>query len=43
VPNAEEEFRRMLIQRLQDRQELRDQRRENMRNRLEQRQREKNN
>lgn len=43
LPKAEEEFRRMLIQRLQDRQELRDQRRENMRNRLEQRQREKNN
>ncbi len=43
LPKAEEEFRRMLIQRLQDRQEMREQRKENMRNRLEQRQREKNN
>lgn len=43
LPKAEEEFRKMLIQRLQDKQELRGQRRENMRNRLEERQNEKNN
>jgi hypothetical protein len=46
LPKAEEEFRKMLLQRLQDRQDLRDQRketRENIRHKLEQRGREKNN
>jgi hypothetical protein len=46
LPKAEEEFRRMLLQRLQDRQDMRDMRRENrdnIRNKLEQRAREKNN
>jgi hypothetical protein len=46
IPKAEEEFRRMLLQRLQDREDMREMRkenRENIRNRLEQRSREKNN
>jgi len=46
LPKAEEEFRRMLLQRLQDREDLREMKRENrenIRNRLEQRAREKNN
>ena len=46
LPKAEEEFRRMLLQRLQDREDLREMRRENrenIRNKLEQRAREKNN
>jgi hypothetical protein len=43
LPKAEKEFTRMLMQRLQDRQEMREQRREIMKNRIEQRQREKNN
>jgi hypothetical protein len=43
LPKAEKEFTRMLMQRLQDRQEIREQRREIMKNRIEQRQREKNN
>ncbi len=46
LPKAEEEFRRMLLQRLQDREDLREMKRENrenIRNRLEQRTREKNN
>jgi hypothetical protein len=46
LPKAEEEFRRMLLQRLQDREELRElkrEKRENTRNKLEQRAREKNN
>lgn len=46
LPKAEEEFRRLLLQRIQDRQDLREMRkenRENIRNKLEQRAREKNN
>ncbi len=46
LPKAEEEFRRMLLQRLQDREDMREMRkesRENIRNKLEQRAREKNN
>ena len=46
IPKAEEEFRRMLLQRLQDREDMREMRKENretIRNRLEQRAREKNN
>jgi hypothetical protein len=46
LPKAEEEFRRMLLQRLQDREDMRQMRRENrdnIRNKLEQRAREKNN
>ncbi len=46
LPKAEQDFRKMLLQRIQDRQGLRDQRREsreNIRNKLEQRAREKNN
>lgn len=46
LPKAEQEFRKMLLQRIQDRQDLREQRREsrdNIRNKLEQRAREKNN
>ena len=46
LPKAEEEFRRMLLQRLQDREDMREMRREsreNVRNKLEQRAREKNN
>ncbi len=46
LPKAEEEFRRMLLQRIQDREDLREMKRENrenIRNRLEQRAREKNN
>ena len=46
LPKAEEEFRRMLLQRLQDREDMREMRKENrdnIRNRLEQRAREKNN
>jgi hypothetical protein len=46
LPKAEEEFRKILLQRLQDRQEMREQRKENRDNirlKLEQRAREKNN
>jgi hypothetical protein len=46
LPKAEQEFRKMLLQRVQDRQDLRDQRRESrekIHNKLEQRAREKNN
>jgi hypothetical protein len=46
LPKAEEEFRRMLLQRLQEREDLREMRRENRENlsqKLEQRTREKNN
>ncbi len=46
LPKAEQEFRKMLLQRIQDRQDLRELRKENrdnMRNKLEQRAREKNN
>jgi hypothetical protein len=46
LPKAEEEFRRMLLQRLQEREDMRELRRENrdnIRNKLEQRAREKNN
>ncbi|MCE2994772.1 MAG: hypothetical protein ACK5RG_09595 [Cyclobacteriaceae bacterium] len=46
LPKAEEEFRRMLLQRLQEREDLREMRRENrenLRQKLEQRTREKNN
>jgi hypothetical protein len=46
LPKAEQEFRKMLLQRIQDRQDMRDQRRENrdnIRNKLEQRARDKNN
>jgi len=43
LPKAEQEFTRILMQRLQERQEMREQRQEAMKNRMEQRQREKNN
>ncbi|MFM8739976.1 MAG: Spy/CpxP family protein refolding chaperone [Cytophagales bacterium] len=43
LPKAEQEFTRILMQRLQERQEMREQRQEMMKNRMEQRQREKNN
>jgi hypothetical protein len=46
LPKAEEDFRKMLLQRIQDREDLREMRkenRENIRNKLEQRAREKNN
>lgn len=43
LPKAEQEFTRILMQRLQERQEMREQRQEIIKNRMEQRQREKNN
>ena len=43
LPRAEDEFRRLLLQRVQEKRDIRDLHRENMRNKLEQRQREKNN
>ncbi len=46
LPKAEQEFRRMLLQRLQEREDLREMRRENrenLRQKIEQRAREKNN
>ncbi|NOS92233.1 MAG: hypothetical protein HOP30_09950 [Cyclobacteriaceae bacterium] len=46
LPKAEEEFRRMLLQRMQEREDLKEMRRENrenLRQKLEQRSREKNN
>ncbi|MFN7600330.1 MAG: hypothetical protein ACK5R0_02910, partial [Bacteroidota bacterium] len=43
LPKAEQEFTRILMQRLQERQEMREQRQEAIKNRMEQRQREKNN
>ena len=43
LPKAEQEFTRILMQRLQERQEMREQRQEMIKNRMEQRQREKNN